>query len=189
MGKVNLHRSRRGFGRLRELAILTCVWWSLYAHAGPQGAEAPLEYQVKAAFLMNFTKFVEWPSSEPPDSPIAICILGKDPFGHTMDQVVDGESISSRRLVVERVSQLPAPPSCKVVFVGLPEKEVPKTLSSLGPGILTVGDGERFVKAGGMIGFVVADRHVRFDINQTAAANAGLKLSSKLLNVAKSIEK
>ena len=150
-----------------------------------------LEYQVKAAFLLNFTKFVEWPPSafDAADSPIAICVLGDDPFGNALDQIVAGEVVNGRKVVVRRIKRTPAPKSCQVLFVSRPEKEVLSILSGLGPGVLTVGEGESFVRDGGMIAFVVENRRVRFGINQTAAETAGLKLSSKLLNVARSVEK
>lgn len=147
----------------------------------------PLEYQVKAAFLLNFTKFIDWPQTEP-NGPFSICIVGDDPFGSVLDQMVEGETFQGRKLVVERVRR-PPPASCRVVFVGKSEKDVDALLSGLGPGILTVGDAPGFLRVGGMIGFVIAGGKVRFEINENAAARSGLKLSSKLLNVAKSVER
>jgi hypothetical protein len=153
--------------------------------------QTDLEYQVKAAFLLNFAKFVEWPSSvfADADSPVTICILGKDPFGRTIDELVQGEVANGRKLMVRRLTQLPGPQACQVVFAEGPAKEVTKTASGLGRGVLTVGEGDDFVREGGIIAFVIENRRVRFDINKTAAENAALKLSSKLLNVARSIEK
>jgi hypothetical protein len=150
-----------------------------------------VEYQVKSAFLLNFTKFVEWPAGSfaAPDSPLGICILGRDPFGRALDETVQGEEVNSRKLVVHRLSQLPAPKLCQVVFVGDVGKDVPKTISALGREVLTVGEGEKFLRDGGIIAFVIQDRHVRFDINQKAAEKSNLKLSSKLLNVARAVEK
>jgi hypothetical protein len=154
-------------------------------------ADERLEYQVKAAFLLNFTKFIEWPASafDAADSPIVICIVGDDPFGNTLDQIVAGEVVAGRKIVVHRIKRLPPVKSCQALFVARQEKEVLKSLSEVGPGVLTIGEGENFVHDGGMIAFVVENRRVRFGINETAAAAAGLKLSSKLLNVAKSVEK
>jgi hypothetical protein len=154
-------------------------------------AQTDLEYQVKAAFLLNFAKFVEWPSAAfaDSDSPVAICILGKDPFGRAIDDLVQGEAANGRKLMVRRVSQLPAPQTCQVVFTEASTKDVSKTLDGLGRGVLTVGEGGSFLRDGGIIAFVIDNRRVRFDINQTAAEGAALKLSSKLLSVARSIEK
>jgi len=151
--------------------------------------QRPGEYQVKAAFLLNFTKFVEWPAGDAskPDAPISICILGEDPFGHTLDQIVEGETVNGRRVTVQRLKE-EQPKACEVLFVSSSEKNVKKVLDDLPTGVLTVGEGEGFLRAGGAIAFVLENRRVRFDINQNAARNAKLKISSKLLNVARSVE-
>jgi hypothetical protein len=149
----------------------------------------PLEYQVKAAFLLNFTKFIDWPPQQSPsDLPAGICILGDDPFGPVLDQMVEGESFQGRKLAVERVRR-PLPPSCLVVFAGKSEKDVGGLMSGIAPGVLTVGEGTGFLRAGGIVAFVVENHKVRFDVNQGAAARAGLKISSKLLSVARLVEK
>jgi hypothetical protein len=150
----------------------------------------PSEYDVKAVFLLNFAKFVDWPASAfgNADSPIVICILGKDPFGHAIDDLVQGEAVNGRRLIVRRISQAPAAHTCQIVFTQ-PGKETPEILSGLGPGVLTVGDGGDFIREGGIIAFLIENRHVRFDIDQKAAEAADLKLSSKLLSVARSVQK
>lgn len=153
--------------------------------------EGPLEYQVKAAFLLNFTKFVKWPPTAfaAVDSPIAICLWGSDPFGKVLDQIVAEEVVDGRKVIVRRIKEAPVPHACQALFVNGTGKDVPGGLAGLGPGVLTVGEGEGFVRRGGMIGFVVENRRVRFGINESAAEAAGLKLSSKLLNVARSVEK
>lgn len=156
-----------------------------------QAAEESLEYPVKSAFLLNFTKFVEWPSTafEAADSPIAICILGDDPFGSALDQIVAGETVNGRKITIVRIRRAPAPRMCQVVFVSRPEKEAASLLASLEPGVLTVGEGDNFLRDGGMIAFVLENRRVRFSANQAAAENAGLKISSRLLTVARSVKK
>ena len=92
--------------------------WDVCAHA------EPLEYQVKAVFLLNFTKFIEWPTAAfgAADSPIAICVLGDDPFGSTLDQVVAGEVVSGRKVVVQRIKKALPPQSCQVLFFSGTEK-------------------------------------------------------------------
>jgi hypothetical protein len=172
------------------LPVLLACAGSLMLPSGTV-AQTELEYEVKAAFLLNFAKFVEWPSTAfaDSDSPVAICILGKDPFGRTIDDLVQGEAANGRKLIVRRMSQLPAAKACQVVFAEEPAKEVTKTLNGLGRGVLTVGEGGSFLRNGGIIAFTIENRRVRFDINQTAAERAELKLSSKLLSVARSIEK
>jgi hypothetical protein len=183
------HRDGR---RLCHPAIPLCValGFGLSVPCACQAADEPTEYRVKAVFLLNFTKFIEWPAAafEASDSPIAICILGDDPFGSEMDRIVAGELVNGRKVTVQRIKHAPPPKSCQVLFAGESEKDTVKTLRGLGPGILTVGEGEGFVRQGGMIGFIVESRHVRFEINRTEAESAGIKVSSRLLNVAKSVE-
>jgi hypothetical protein len=152
-------------------------------------AQAPSEYQVKAVFLLNFTKFIEWPATafETSHSPMEICILGNDPFGNTLDQTVKGEVVNGRPVAVKRLKHPPPPRSCHVLFAASIDKEM-QVLTDASPGRLTVGEGHGFLRDGGMIGFVIESRRVRFDVNQTAAKKAGLKISSKLLAVARSVE-
>ncbi len=156
-----------------------------------QSVDLPLEYRVKAAYLLNFTRFIDWPPSafRDPAAPISICILGKDPFGRALDATIEGEKVNSRKLVVRRIQEMPAPESCHIVYIGDRPKDLPATLASLPPGVLTVGEGEAFLRDGGMIAFVLDNRRVRFDIDQSASAKAELKLSSKLLSVARAVER
>jgi YfiR/HmsC-like len=177
--------------RNRTIALCLAVFQALLLPSTCAAADESLEYQVKAAFLLNFTKFVEWPPAafEATDSPIAICILGEDPFGAALDQMVAGEVVSGRKLAVRRLKGAPAPKSCQALFIGKADKEALKIPAGQGAGVLTIGEGEAFVREGGMIAFVLDNRRVRFSINQSAAENAGLKLSSKLLSVARSVEK
>jgi hypothetical protein len=178
---------------VRNPAILLALIMGFgLAAPGPlRGADESLEYQVKAAFLLNFIKFTEWPPSAftASDSPIFICILGADPFGDALDQVIAGESVNGKKVAVERLKRAPSAKACQVLFISKSEKNIDKILPALGPGVLTVGDEETFIRGGGMISFVIENRRVRFDINQTAAENAALKLSSKLLSVARAVEK
>lgn len=158
---------------------------------GEQAAQAQLtEYQLKAAFLLNFTKFVEWPEGDraAAHSPFAICIYGDDPFGAALDEIVQGELVNGRRLVVRRLGRS-APESCQVLFFSKSEPKISQVLSALPTGVLTVGDSEQFLADGGTIAFMVENRRVRFGINQRHARNAGLRISSKLLNVAKLVQR
>jgi hypothetical protein len=158
---------------------------------GPRAAAQPsLEYEVKAAFLLNFTRFVDWPASAfaEPSSPFAICVIGKDPFAGALDEIVKGENVNGRRLVVIRSEQVPPARTCQIAYFGTSGKDLPKELAGAGPGVLTVGDGDTFAADGGMIAFVVDNRRVRFDINQKAAGLAGLKVSSRLLSVARTVK-
>ena len=157
----------------------------------PRAAAQVREYDVKAAFLLNFTKFIEWPADAFADSnsPFAICIIGQDPFGSALDDVLKGETVAGRNIAIRRISDIPEPKSCQMVFTTEAGKEAVAGLRRLGQGVLTVGEGENFVREGGIIGFVIDNRRVRFDINRTAAEAAGLKVSSKLFTVARVVRK
>jgi hypothetical protein len=178
-------RARCGVNAALLLLAVLCPFASVSA-----AAETRTEAEVKAAFLFNFTKFVQWPPSafEASSSPLSICILGDDPFGKTLDQLVDGEAIGGRKVVIDRLRGEPPPKSCQVVFVGKRERRA-DVMEQFGPGVLTVGDGADFLRDGGMIAFVLDRGHVRFDINQRAASNAALSLSARLLNVARSVQR
>lgn len=146
------------------------------------------EYQVKAAFLFNFTQFIEWPAGVLPanQSPLVICVLGEDPFGGYLDELVRGERVSNHPLVVRRFRQVEQITTCHIVFVSASEaKQLDRILEYLkGRNILTVGDAENFALRGGMIRFITENNKIRFRINLAAARSANLTISSKLLRAA-----
>lgn len=146
-------------------------------------AEAPSEYQVKAAFLYNFCKFVEWPPEAfaGPGDPIAICVLGESPFGGLLRETVRGKQINGRDVVVREGVTLPAATSCQVVFIPSSESErTSEIVDKLARRpILTVGD-----LGGGIIGLTLEDNRVRFEVDMNAAKQAHLRLGSQLLRVA-----
>ncbi len=153
-------------------------------------AQAPVadEYQVKAAFLFNFAKFVEWPTDafKGPEDPIAICVLGQNPFGTALEDVVRNKTVASRGFVVREVSNAQQASKCQIVFVSASER---KRFHSLleefkGRSILTVGEGDDFTANGGIINFKLKDAQVRIEIDASAAVRAGLRISSKLLSLA-----
>jgi len=172
-------------GALGRAAAVLCLLSAVL----PLRAEEPNEYQVKAAFLMNFTKFVEWPQTtfRDPSQPITICVYGDDPFGAALDQAVEGEIVAGHRLTVEHLHRPPAPRACQVLFISRTERDPAAIVAAAGPGVLTVGDDDRFLRDGGAIAFVVQARHVRFDISLRATAKASLTISSRLLNVARTV--
>lgn len=149
------------------------------------------EYQVKAAFLFNFAKFVEWPSSSfrTPDAPLEICILGNDPFDLRMENSIAARTVNGRRIAISHYSNASVAPSCQILFVASSEKrQVKNILKQLsGSTVLTVGDISGFADDGRIIDFVLEGDRVRFEVNNSAAARAHLKLSARLLTVAKSI--
>jgi hypothetical protein len=158
---------------------------------GRTRAQSPTagEYQVKAAFLFNFAKFVEWPSSNLPDpsAPLRICILGRDPFGEELRNITKGKTVSGRKLQIDQVVDLRQARTCQILFIASSEKaQLKETLEALqGANALTVSDTNGFLEQGGMINFVLENDRVQFGVNRKAAEQAGLKISSKLLSVAK----
>ena len=152
---------------------------------------APTEYQLKAVFLMNFAKFVEWPTTafRSAQSALTICVLGEDPFGRDLDDVVRGQVAGDRALAVKRLAQVQRGDNCHVLFVSGAEKaRAERVLGVLSnTPTLTVGEGDDFTAAGGMIALLIDDNRIRFEVNLDAAGNAGLKISSKLLKLAKNV--
>jgi hypothetical protein len=150
---------------------------------------SPSEYQLKAAFLFSFAKFVDWPpdSFASPQAPFSICILGADPFGQVIDDVLRDKTIGDHPVVVKRTNEPAEVRHCQIVFISSSEsRRLPEILSSLqGASVLIVGDTDHFADSGGTIGLMLEQNHIRFAINTVAAESAGLKISSKLLALAK----
>lgn len=156
---------------------------------GAAGQQSPpTEYQLKAAFLFNFAKFVEWPASDfsSPHSEFSICILGADPFGRAIDDILRGQTIEGRAVTVVRVRQLADVRNCQIAFISPTEKSrLQDILQSVrGRNVLLVGESPGFAAAGGAIQFRMQNDRVRFSINLEAAERAGLRISSKLLSLA-----
>lgn len=155
---------------------------------GVRGQEGPSEYQVKAAFLFNFGKFVEWPESSflSDNAPFSICVLGDDPFGSALDNL-RGKSIGHRSVAVWRIKRPDAGLRCQILFVSASEEShLAQIFASLrGSNSLAVGQTSGFASAGGAIEFTLDDSHVHFTINPDAIKRAGLRASSQLLALAK----
>jgi hypothetical protein len=149
---------------------------------------AATEYEVKAAFLYNFAKFVEWPPEAlaAPSAPMVIGVLGTDPFGHTLDRIVADKQIGGHPLVIKRLKDASEAEGCQIVFVGTADRAALKRLvqSNARHAVLTVGEIEGFTQEGGIIQFVIQENKVRFQINAAAADKAGLKISAQLLKLA-----
>ena len=181
---VPRERGSGGEGSLLRSALLAVC---LLALPLPAAAQAP-EYDLKAAFLFNFVKFVEWPPDAFPGdrAPLTLCVYGKDPFGSALDSVVQGERVGERSLLVRRPDSLDGLGGCHVLFVSRSETErLGEVLTRTGGRpVLTVSDTDGFLQAGGVINFVLEGSKVRFLINQKAAERNGLRISSKLLRLA-----
>jgi len=151
-------------------------------------AQVPNEYEVKAAFLYNFIKFVDWPQpSKPVQEPLLICVIGDDPFGASLDKIVEGKHANGRSLQVRRFNRADDAKSCEIAFVSASEKtHLRSILEALkGANTLTVGDTPRFAEMGGVINLVLQDNLVHFEINVDAARSHGLTISSRLLGLAR----
>ncbi len=143
------------------------------------------EYDLKATFLYHLAQFVEWPAAAFPteETPIVIGVLGVDPFGKVLDEIVRDEVVRSRKLRVQRYHSLEEIQDCHILFIGQSEaSRLDQILSSLkNRSILTVGDTEGFALRGGMVRFLTEKNKVRLRINVDSAKAAGLVISSQLL--------
>lgn len=157
------------------------------APAAAQGATTASANEVKAAYLLNFTRYVEWPPAvfATADSPIVICVVGADPFGAALDEVVRDRHVEGRPIKVRRLPAPAAGAACHVAFLAGGEEALARARGAWGARpVLLVGDESGFAGRGGTIGFVVADETIRFEINAEAARRAGLRISSRVLTLA-----
>jgi len=147
------------------------------------------EYRIKAAFLYNFTLYTEWPPDSFPksDSPIVLAVAGDDPFGSELDTAVRGKTVRGRAIEVHRISKAGDAPPCHVLFLSNDQaRNLPQFLHRVEDRLpLTVGEADDFTRIGGAIRFFVEGNKVRFEVNTDALARARVKMSSKLLSLAK----
>jgi len=169
------------------------VVWLLLAASSVLGQEKPGEYQVKAAYLYNFGRFVEWPAklTTANTGPFTICVLGEDPFGPALDTTLAGETIANQKVAARRISSLQESVDCQILFISSSEaKRLNKIIEALDKSaVLTVSDIPEFSQRQGMIQFVFEENRIRFEVNLTATQRAGLTLSSELLKVATLVRK
>ena len=168
--------------------LLAC---SVVTLAAPPAEPIADEYQVKAAFLFNFAKFVEWPSEafSDPNAPLVITVFGDDPFNGSLE-AVRGKLVNSRKLTIRRVKDIQDIGKSNVLFVSpSAKKDLARILDALqGQSVLTVGEDTAFTQCGGVINLVKEDNRVRFEVNVSAAERAGLKISSRLLALARIVK-
>lgn len=175
--------------RPNATTILAAVSATLLIFGIGRAQEAPLsEYRLKAAFLFNFAKFVEWPPEAfaAPKSPIIIGVLGDNPFGTDLEETVRNKLIGERPVVVKVFQATDVATNCHILFISNSEKKrLPEILATLrGNSVLTVGETDDFIEAGGMINFVPEGNKIRFQINDETARRAKLQISSKLMSLA-----
>lgn len=167
--------------------------FGLLAGVAPGVCAEPVytEYQVKALFLVNFSKYVSWPAEAFSDNAAAITVgvLGEDKFGEHLAKAVEGRTVSGRALAIRFVKNEEDLAACQILFVSASEKKrLVEILAKVKTRpVLTVGEIEEFLRQGGIINFIKKDGKVRLEIDLDAARRAGLQISSKLLAVADSV--
>jgi hypothetical protein len=168
--------------RLLTLALLLGV-------VLPATAQQPsLEYDVKAAFILNFVRYVEWPPGDR-QPPLRICVLAENPFGDRLAAVVAGEQWQGGAIEVHVVTDARRGADCHLLYV--PARAIAQFTAGAplvaGRAVLTVGEHERFLDQGGVMRLFLEDNRVRFSVNQQAADRAGLQISSRLLRLARTV--
>jgi hypothetical protein len=170
--------------------LLLLLGTALHVHAQEAVFD---EYQVKAAFLYNFAKFVEWPPDAFANSndPIGICIVGHNPFGSRLDVIVQGKKIGDRAFTVRRLPDTQQASNCQILFIGAAERKRTRSLLEAlkGAGILTVGETGDFTALGGIICFKLEGTRVRLQVDLEAEEHARLRISSKLLSLVEIVKR
>ena len=184
---LSASRSRGTWARLAALSALA-AFITLDLGAAETRPKLTREYDLKAAFLFNFAQFVEWPPEAFPEasSPFIMCILGEDPFGKSLDEIVAREAIGNRKIVVRRHRDVQEISTCHILYVSASETpRLNQILASLdGRHILSVGETDLFTTQNGIIQFLIVENRLRLRINVEAARMAKLSISSQLLRQA-----
>jgi hypothetical protein len=155
--------------------------------ASPASGECSLEYRVKAAFLFNFLKFVEWPPGAS-GAPWVIGLLGPDPFGDLLEETVRGKTLSGRSIEVRRFARPGDVKDCQILFMSRAESDRMARQPIPAPqGVLTVGESPGFLQSGGAVNFYLEDNRVHFEIKPSVARAAGLRVSSQLLKLGRTL--
>jgi len=154
-------------------------------------AQSASEYELKAMFLYNFPKFIEWlPESFSNDAaPFVVGVLGNDPFSGQLDQMLNGKSLNARTVIVKHFKWGQNLRECQLLFIsGSEQKRLGQILESLkGTSVLTVSDINSFCQKGGVIGLELENKKIQFIVNLDTADQARLRISSKLLSLAKRV--
>jgi hypothetical protein len=173
--------------------LLLAIWGCAVAAASISAqANSTSEYAVKAAFLFHFAQFVEWPPEAFKDanSPLTYCTVGDDPFRGALDDSLRAKVIGDRGIRVQHLKQADATHGCQVLFIGGAESKraAAGILANVkGSAILTVGESQDFAEDGGMIEFCPEGNKIRFNINLATVSAAKLKMSARLLTLAKTV--
>jgi hypothetical protein len=169
--------------------VLRLAFWFLLCSAGSAVAQTSKEHEIKAVLILNLARFVDWPEAAfaSPESPIVIGVVGRNPFGQALENAVAGEQVNGRKITIEHFANLRSKP-CHILFISDSEKgRVQRILSAVaGRPVLTVSEIDGFTTSlGGMVRLYVNEQNkVRVQVNLESARSNGLRLSSKLLQVA-----
>jgi hypothetical protein len=188
-GRPMIRVDFRQIRRASFFIIFACWIFSNVSIKARSQNEEGAEYPVKLAFLYNFTKFVEWPSGayRDPGAPLMICIVGHDPFSQDLEGQLRTRTVGDRPVDVRTLRPNEDLSVCQIVFVPVTEKDrAGRILKGLkGENALTVGETPGFAALGGIVNLTVEGNKVHFEVNLLAAERAGLKISSRLLGIAK----
>jgi len=171
----------------RSFGLATVTAWCLYTVFVNACLAASTEYEVKATFLYNFAKFVDWPAQAVPGSGAAftICLAG-DPFEGALDRIIQGELLDGKPLMARRITASDDVQGCQIIYVAASEASRSRDIinAAANAPILTVGEADDFIDDGGMVRFVKTGGRIHFQINPDAAQRVSLKVSSRLLRLA-----
>jgi|SRR5579862_795524 len=175
---------RRGSKVRRARRIFLAAAFSVPAITAAQGQGGALEQAIKATYLVKFSSFITWPDKtfSSPTSPLVICIAGADPYGAALDQAASGQAVGQHPVEIHRIAAGAPPAGCQILFAG--EAALTTLDAAARSPVLTITDQPASSSRKGIINFVVQDNHVRFEIDNRAAVDEGLQVSSQLLTLA-----
>src|SRR5713226_5324723 len=169
------------------LALFMTMSFVVVAPLRSQETRSPTEYEVKAAFIYNFARYIQWPKESPTNTPFVIGVIGKDPFGVALDDAILGQKIQGRPVVIKRFTNIDNVANCDILFVCASESgRLQQIFGALHQApVLTIGDVDQFAERGGMINLTTEDKRIRFEMNVQAIGRSGLKAGSQLLRLAR----
>ena len=173
------------FGRACTVAVMCAI-------AIPVRAQSSLEYDVKAALLLNFARFIEWPERAFADAraPIEICVFAPNPFGEALGRVLDGETVGQRSVSAREVRSASDSAGCHLLFVPAgTEARAATMMHQSGPHTVTVGESPRFEKSGGAVNLVLDSGRIRFNVNLQPVEDRGVRISSRMLHLASRVDR
>jgi hypothetical protein len=180
---------------MRRLSTSSRAWGAaavLCAIAVPVRAQPALEYNVKAAMLLNFARFIEWPERAfaHPSAPVDVCVFAPNPFGEALNKALDGETVSGRPLIARDVRTSAESAGCHLLFVpDGSESRASALLRQGGPHTVTVGESRRFEDMGGAVRLVLDGGRVRFNVNLQPVEQRGIRISARMLKLANRVER